>query len=313
MQKNKNTKLSQRPYQLHKSVSIMLKAQVQATSPRSFRTKKRITSIYKVLSTSVECLYTLMSVASRDISYSPLLYHPAENTSGGNILRWQTQPADNQVLHFDRATASRGRVRLGTTPTVQQSHMPTNILINTFIWRKSVLIIRIISLAYHSPGVTANRRESASVIKLQSSSSSVFTLIVLLGPFIITGRHNSCVSHCYITIMNISDAGNYRHASHRRFSGTTVVTDTTVGIWFCITQASLPTSELRLAGSSSSDKPSKHITFGFMTNLSIHFSDTTAVTDPALCSTSGLSQMSLSAGGLPPAISINITDITVCS
>ena len=180
----------------------MLKAQVQATSPRSFRTTKRITSIYKVLSTSVECIY--ISVASRDISYSPLLYHPAENSSGGNILRRQTQPADNQILHFDRATVSRGRVKLRTTPTVQQSHMPANILINPFIWRKSVLIIRIISLAYHSPGVTANQGESASVIKLQSSPYSVFTLIVLLSPFIITGRHNSRVSHCYITIMNIS-------------------------------------------------------------------------------------------------------------
>ena len=167
MQKNKNTKLGLRPYQVHKSVSIMLKAQVQATSPRSFRTKKRITSIYKVLPTSVECLYTLMSVASRDISYSPLLYHPAENSSSGNILRRQTQPADNQVLHFDRTTVSHGRVKLGTTPTVQQSHMATNILINPCIWRKSVLIIRIISPAYHSPGVTASRGESASVIKLQ--------------------------------------------------------------------------------------------------------------------------------------------------
>ena len=96
------------------------------------------------------------------------------------------------------------------------------------------------------------------------------------------------------------------------FSETTVCTDTTVGIWFC-TQASLPTSELPLAGSSSGAKSSKHITFGFMTNLSIHFSDTTAVTDPALCSTSGLSQMSLSAGGLPPAISVDVTDIPVCS
>ena len=54
MQKNKNTKLGPRPYQVHQSVSIILKAQVQATSPRSFQTKKRMSSYYNVPSTSVE-------------------------------------------------------------------------------------------------------------------------------------------------------------------------------------------------------------------------------------------------------------------
>ena len=96
------------------------------------------------------------------------------------------------------------------------------------------------------------------------------------------------------------------------FSEITGCTHTTVGIWFC-THAILLASELRPAGSLSGAESSEHITFGFMTNLSIHFSDTTAVTDPALCSSSGLSQLSLSAGGFPPAISVDVTDITVCS
>ena len=130
-------------------------------------------------------------------------------SSSGKLVRRKHPPTANSAggqsgPPFRPRHCQPRQSQAGETPTVHQSHMPTNIIINPFIWRKSVIIIRIISLAYHSPGVTANRGESASVIKLQSSPSSVFTLIDLLSPFIITGRHNSGVSHCYITIMNIS-------------------------------------------------------------------------------------------------------------
>ena len=55
MPKHKNNYLGLRPYQVRIKVRIMLKGQVQATSPRCFRAKKERLDNYKVLSTSVEC------------------------------------------------------------------------------------------------------------------------------------------------------------------------------------------------------------------------------------------------------------------
>ena len=37
------------------------------------------------------------------------------------------------------------------------------------------------------------------------------------------------------------------------------------------------------------------------------------VTDTSVCTLSGPSQMSISAGGLPPVISVDVVDISVCS
>ena len=168
----------------------------------------------------------------------PLLCHPAENScgrqSGQPVHPHHSQPRQRQPRIRDgenpipiccnppyrsdhtrrnshaAENSSGGKMR-SSSPTAPQSaaaesHMSSNHTwrINPFIWRKSVLIIRIVSLAYHSPGVTANRGESVFVIKLRSSPSSVFILIVLLSPFMITGRHNSRVNHCNIIVMNVS-------------------------------------------------------------------------------------------------------------
>ena len=88
-----------------------------------------------------------------------------------------------------------------------------------------------------------------------------------------------------------TDGHSSRSTTNRsiHFSATTDRSDTAVGSGSGTTQISLPTSELPPAGSSADAKPSEHKTSRFMTNLSIHSSDTTAVTDTAVCSTSVVS------------------------
>ena len=83
----------------------MLKAQVQATSPRSFRTKKGRSSNYKVLSTSVECL-TQLCPLQPDITH--FQYEKARNWNPTNHfhsfvhLAWNFkamhQPPTNSII-----------------------------------------------------------------------------------------------------------------------------------------------------------------------------------------------------------------------
>ena len=96
------------------------------------------------------------------------------------------------------------------------------------------------------------------------------------------------------TLVLETDGHSTRSMTNRSIhsSVTTVCTDTAVGIESVATHTSLPRSELSLAGSSPDAKPSEHNTSRSMTNLSIHFSDTTVVTDIAVSSTSGPTLMS---------------------
>ena len=83
----------------------MLKAQVQATSPRSFRTKKRRSSNYKVLSTSVEWLTYLCSLHTE-------ITHKSDNQRESN---W------NPTNHFPSSVHRRGMSRQGTNHQQTQS------------------------------------------------------------------------------------------------------------------------------------------------------------------------------------------------
>ena len=100
-----------------------------------------------------------------------------------HLARWKYRPAENQVIEFNRATVNRGRINLGKTHTVLQSIFTAPITSGIpSIWRKSVLIVARRSLAYCSPGVTANRGDS------------ILIFIVLSSPFTIAGRHDSLIN-----------------------------------------------------------------------------------------------------------------------
>ena len=66
--------------------------------------------------------------------------------------------------------------------------------------RYSCLICVKTSLPYHSPGVIDNRGESVGIIIFVSSPFSVYTVLVRMSPFMITGRHSSRINHCSILV-----------------------------------------------------------------------------------------------------------------
>ena len=129
----------------------MLKAQVQATlSERLQNKKKNIRKLQRLIhQRGMFCTgYVLVTNYKQ-----PLLYH--------HLARQKNRPAENQVIEFNRATVNRGGINLGKPHTVLQSILTAPITSGIpSIWRKSVLIVASRSLAYCSPGVTANRGDS---------------------------------------------------------------------------------------------------------------------------------------------------------